>query len=320
MQSNIVRWQTDGSSEIWKPITLDQVGKNEHFLETVIAENLELLCLETKRTGIYGPFVVLRQRALSTPQGRSIIPDLLILAASGDLIVAEVKLFSNPELRDRRVIAQAVDYAVSLSLLDEDKLVQLVSQDNTRYQGWFDLVAQLFPDEVNTDELAQVFIENIRSGDLHIVIACDRAPAGLQGLVRGVSRQSTLGFTMDVVEIAPFTQIGALGGGDILFIPHRKLTTEIVSRTAVTVTYQQGTPQPSIDISTTSIEEVEQSIQSASQGMARPGKFWSDQELEDAVMASDDPIVRELYVFAKQHSSSVTVAQSEGRCFMKLQI
>ena len=301
MQSSIVRWQTDGSREIWKPITLDQVGKNEDFLETVIAEIPELLCLETKRTGIYGPFVVFRQRALSTPQGRLIIPDMLILAASGSLIVVEVKLFSNPELRDRRVIAQAIDYAASLSSLDESKLVQLVSQDNACYQGWFDLIAQLFPNEENTEELAQVFIENIKAGDLHIVIACDRAPAGSQELVRSVSRQSALGFTMDIVEITPFVRIGD-PGGDILFVPHKRLTTEIVSRTAVTVTYQQGTPQPSVDISTTSMEEVEQNIRSASQGISISGRFWSNQELEEAFMASDDPIIRELYVFAKQHS------------------
>ncbi len=303
MRSNIIRWQADGSREIWKPITLDQVGKNERFLETVIAESPELLYLETKRTGIYGPFVVFRQRALSTPQGRLIIPDILVLAASGSLIVVEVKLFSNPELRDRRVIAQAIDYAASLSSLDENELAQLISQDNVCYQSWFDLITQLFPDEENAEELAQVFIENTRSGNLHIVIACDRAPAGLQELVRGVSRQSALGFTMSIVEITPFVRVGDLGG-DILFVPHKKLTTEIVSRTAITVTYQQGTPQPSVDISTTSIEEVEQNIQAASQGIGRSvtGRSWDSQELEDAFMTTDDPVVRELFVFAKQYS------------------
>lgn len=312
MQNLILQWVNDGNQQEWKPTTLDQIGQDESFLETVIAGHPELLHLETKRTGILKPFSVLRQRTLTTPQGRAITPDLLIFASSGDVILVEVKLFSNPELRDRRVIAQTVDYVASISALREKELVKFINRNDDTNLTWSSLVEHLFPEEEYVEELAKVIYENIKMGNINIIIACDRAPVGLYEIIRSVSNQSVLGFTMDVVEIVPFVR-NIAHNTELLFVPHRKLSTEIVSRTAITVTYLAGTPEPSVDVSTTSIEEVEKNIISIGQGnkttgFGRAGRSWSEEEIEETFMASDDPVFRELFIFAKQHSFNGRVA------------
>ena len=96
MKATIVTYTSHGTKTVWSPTTLDQMGKNESYLESVIAETPELLRLETRGTGVYGPYAVFRQLRFTTPQAREIIPDILLLSASGDIIVVEVKLSSNP--------------------------------------------------------------------------------------------------------------------------------------------------------------------------------------------------------------------------------
>lgn len=156
MKTTIVTCEPDSTKIVWLPTTLDQIGKKEQYLESVIAETPELLSLETRKTGIYGPYAVFRQLTFTTPQSRQIIPDILIVTASGNIIVVEVKLFANPELRDRRVIAQAIDYAASLSVLSDKELAQLFSQGKTN--SWMQLVNSLFPDDEDPEELSATIL------------------------------------------------------------------------------------------------------------------------------------------------------------------
>ena len=117
MKMTIAVQDLDGTPTLWEPTSLDQLGKLEDYLETALSRTPELLCLETKRTGIYGPFAVFNQLALDTPQGRTVYPDITLLAASGDVVIVEVKRFANPESKDRSVIAQVIDYVSSLRVV-----------------------------------------------------------------------------------------------------------------------------------------------------------------------------------------------------------
>lgn len=135
----------DGGTDLWVPTTLDTIGKDEAYLEETIAAMPSLLRLESRQTGIHGPYAQFRQLEFGTPQGRGIRPDIVILAASGHLIVVEVKHSSNPELRDRRVIAQVVDYAASFSALSEEEVVEMFSSGPRSDTSWSELVQSLFP-------------------------------------------------------------------------------------------------------------------------------------------------------------------------------
>ncbi|MCY2989223.1 MAG: hypothetical protein NTY19_15320 [Planctomycetota bacterium] len=249
----VVRWNPLGNTERWQPTTLDRLNKDEKFFEEVLAGNVELLGLESRRTGIHGPFAIWRQLDLETPSGRSISPDIVILAASGHVIVVEVKRYVNPELRDRAVIAQIIDYASSFAALSEQQATQVFGEgeDTT----WTELVQRYFPNDPISDELAGVFLERLQSGELNLVIACDKIPAGLPDVVSGIASQRALGFDLDLVEVVPFVR-ESTETAEILFVPSTRLATEIVSRTAVTVTYRQGDQRPSTTVQTTPIDVV----------------------------------------------------------------
>ena len=263
-------------AERWFPSTLNQLGKNERFLEDALASAPELMGLTSRRTGISGPFVQFRQVAMRTPMGRGVHPDLMLFASSGHIIVVEVKLSSNPELRDRAVIAQIIDYASSISSLTEPECVELFGQPGL--ETWTDCVASLFPQDRDVEELASNFLERMRSGEIHLVIACDRVPAGLADVVAGIASQRTLAFDLDLVEITPFVREVA-EEAEILLVPSTRLRTEIVSRTAVTVTYRAGDVQPSTNVQTTSLADIEEKMSAARSGRSAEKRPWTTEEI-----------------------------------------
>jgi hypothetical protein len=298
MKPTITMHAPDGSRSLWRPTTMDQIGRCEKDLEAVLAETPALLCLESKRGGVYGPYAIFSQLEFATPLSRGVIPDLVLLAASGDVVIVEVKLFANPELRTRSVIAQAIDYASSLSALSEADTVKLFSGGAA--SDWVAFVHDRFPDEEDPEELAAAFLGNSKDGNVHIVVACDNVPAGLYEVARSVSAQSHLSFSLDVVEVTPFVPKDGLADA-VMYVPNVRLSTEIVARTAVSVAIEAGSPQPGVTIETTSVEEIEENLASAAQGRTRQtrARTWTDQEIEDVFLASDDPTVRDLFLFAK---------------------
>lgn len=270
MKTSIVTYSSDGTKSVWLPTTLDKMQKDEKYLESVVADTPSLLQLNARRRGMYGPYVVFQQLVFTTPLSRQIIPDIVLLSESGDLAVVEVKLSSNPELKDRRVIAQAIDYAASLSALSEKDLAELFSHDEE--SNWASLISSFFPDDDDPEELANNLYSNIKAGKIHVIIACDKAPPGLYEIAKSVSVQSYLSFSLDIIEIRPFV-LESNVAGQIMFVPNVGLSTEIVARTAITITHEEGSPEPGVSITTTGIEEIEDNLASFS----RPGGskvFW----------------------------------------------
>ena len=78
MRTTIAVEGTDGVPVLWKPTTLDQIGKYEADLEAALSRRPSCSASRPKRTGIYGPFAVFNQLALrhaawaarSTPTSR----------------------------------------------------------------------------------------------------------------------------------------------------------------------------------------------------------------------------------------------------------
>ena len=291
----------DGTTARWTPTTLDQLGRSEEYLESVLADMPELFLSQTGQARISRPYAVFRQLHFSGPQERAVKPDIVLLAASGDVVIVEVKLFANPELRDRRVIAQAIDYPASLFEMPESDIARLFSRG--QQTDWLAFVRDQFPADEDPESLAAALLEKMTNGDIHIVVACDKAPEGAVRLAKGVSAQSRLGFSLEVVEVTPYLN-AASSSGEIIFVPSVRLTTEIVARTVVTVTSAKGAPAPVVNVETTSIEDIEENIASVARGRTRgQGKLWTDDEIEEVFLGSDDPTVRDLFLFAKTESN-----------------
>jgi len=72
----------------------------------------------------------------------------------------------------------------------------------------------------------------------------------------------------------------------VMFVPNVRLSTKIVARTAVSVT------------------EIEGNLATAAQGDSREakGRIWSDEELETLFLSSDDPVVTDLFLLAKEEN------------------
>jgi hypothetical protein len=292
----IVHWNRS-ATRLSSPSRLRALGKDEIFLESIIAQHPGLLGLENRRTGIYGPFVCFRQVPLKTPAGRLVYPDVVILASSGHFIVVEVKLGDNAELKDRDVIAQIIDYASSFASMNEKQLVDLFEKSLVTSPTWFDFVSKQFPEDDNPGELARVIRERIAAGEINLVIACDQVPSGLPEIVRGVASQQSTSFSLDLVEITPYCD--PENDEDICFIPSNRLSTEIVSRTTVTVAYQGTTPDVAIE--TTNTQESSPSERGPSKNSL--ARVWPPEEVEQVVRQAGDPLEIQLLEFCKHHSS-----------------
>lgn len=241
---------------MWKPTLLAELGHDEKYLEDLIACHPELLELDPYETGVSGRMVAFQQVKLPTPTGRVVKPDILFLSESGQVVVVEVKLGGNAELHDRRVVAQVIEYAAALSQCTEEELCRLMGGEGEAFE---DLIARHFPNTSKKHALARALLRRLRDAEIHLIVAADRAPDGLHELVRGVTRQAALGaFTLRVIEIMPFKAEGVDG---LLLLPKVRVETEIVARTAVTVSLPEDKgSRPSVSVVTTAADEIAETL------------------------------------------------------------
>lgn len=235
-------------------------GQAENLLESLIAEQPELLGITAKydESNIDGPFVVFSQRDLPALNGGTIKPDLILLSRSGHVVVVEVKLEDNVELKGRRtVVGQLLEYAACLSHCSEADFVRMFKREDRQANTWTERIAELFDvDMESAERLAGQFLAKFRDRDLELIIACDKVPVGLRELIRSIVAQKAIGdYKFRVVEIIPFVR-----GDDFdnfILVPEVNIQTEIVARTVVTVAHKGVQQKPSIDVYVTSLEEAE---------------------------------------------------------------
>jgi hypothetical protein len=297
MSNQLLHWHEDGSRCL-RQTTLTDLSKSEEFLEEVIYDNFDLLGLEQGQIGIRGPFQCWRQVSLNTPGGRTIYPDIVAISASGHLIVVEVKLSTNSELTSRKVISQIIDYASSFASASRAELISMFSSGDSSETTWEGFIGDLFPGVSQIENIAALLEQRIHDGELNLVIACDKSPLGTRELLRGVAVQSSLGFQLDLIEIIP--HVDPDSDGEILFVPQRSATTEIISRTAVTVTIEEGAAEPGVVVESTSLEEIEEGL-AARKKRQSAGRKWTPDEIAEAFERDGTEVQKRLLAFCQQH-------------------
>ena len=165
-------------------------------------------------------------------------------------------------------------------------------------QVWHEMVRRWFPEDDNSDELADVLLARLKRGEINLIIACDKVPPGTDTMIASIASQRALGFELGLVETVPFVREGELDG-DIMFASSTWLETSIVARTAVTVTYRQGDAQPSTTVLATSMEEVQDAVQEETRG-----RVWTVEEVAQVVGDMADPTVTALFDFARAESAN----------------
>src|SRR5437762_8916349 len=140
---------------------------DEKFLEDLVASHPDLLGIGgwNDETDIEGPFHSFTQLSLRALNGRSIAPDLVLLSRSGHIVVVEVKLSDNPELRDRQVVAQLLEYAASFIQYTEDEFLALFGSRAQESRTWARFIQTLFPNA--PERLARRFLDKFRTGKLN---------------------------------------------------------------------------------------------------------------------------------------------------------
>jgi hypothetical protein len=246
---------------------------DEKFLEDVISAHPELLDLSSSDnlSDIDRPYMAFRQRALRALNGRTIYPDVILVSQTGHVAVIEVKLVDNPELRDRQVLAQVLEYAAVLSECSEADLVQLLGGD-VRSMKWSQLVKSWFPEASDPERLALRLLKRFQDRELHLVIACDEAPPGLRELVRAVIGQAAIGrFMFRVVEICPYT---ANGQPHIAWRTNTVCQTEILQRIEIAISTTTESSKPSVNVNVTSLDEAQSRAKEVEEEVS--GTAWSE--------------------------------------------
>ena len=126
-------------------------------------------------------------------------------------------------------------------------------------------------------------------------------------MVSSISAQAALGFECDVVEIVPYVR-ELSADSELLFVPSIRLSTEIVARTSVVVTYRHGDVKPETEVRVTSADEIATTVGEIKSGAARN---WSEEEVAAEVEESKDPVQKDLFLYAKTHSDDGQVV-TEG--------
>ena len=164
-------------------------------------------------------------RELSTPAG---YVDALYINELGRLILAEFKLWRNPQSR-REVIGQILDYTKELASWSYEDLQREVSKALKRKGNVpYELVREQAP-ELDEAEFVDNVTRHLRRGEFLLLIIGDGIREGVENIVQFVQRHSGLHFKLALVEAALYRDTGER----IIVHPRVLARTEVVHRIVV---------------------------------------------------------------------------------------
>lgn len=160
--------------------------------------------------------------------------DNLFMTPDGDIVIVEVKLWRNPEMR-RAVIAQALDYATDLFNMDYESLEKAVLQSTfasgkrpTKLYDIFDDAEKLeepdFIDEVN---------RKLETGQIVALVVGDGTNTKLENLVEGLQSHAGFHFTFALIELEVFKD--GREQDKFLVVPNTLAKTEMIERGVVRI-------------------------------------------------------------------------------------
>ena len=161
-------------------------------------------------------------RELPTPAG---YVDALYINALGRLILAEFKLWRNPQAR-REVIGQILDYSKELASWSYDDLMREVSialdrKGNVPYE----LVRAQAPD-IEEAQFGDNVSRQLRRGEFLLLIVGDGIREGVENIVQFVQSHSGLRFNLALVEAALYRDTA----NRIIVQPRVLMRTEVIRR------------------------------------------------------------------------------------------
>lgn len=161
--------------------------------------------------------------------------DNLLVTPLGDLIAVECKLWRNPESQ-RKVVAQAIDYAKDLQSMEYEGLQDAIRR--SRRDATFDLFrdASMTSDEpegaLDEARFVDAVSRNLRRGRCLLVIVGDGITENVERMSDFLQQHAGLHFALALVELAIFELPGT---AQHLVVPSIPMRTRVIDRGIVQI-------------------------------------------------------------------------------------
>ena len=199
--------------------------KDENWLQTKLHEFPSCLPINEiePALGVLIPVCM----ELATPHGYI---DNLFLTPSGDIVLVEVKLWRNPEMR-RKVVAQALDYAAWLFSMDYEGLSRVVLDNKSVKTSSASSLYEMANHPERLDEAAFVDAvnRNLAKGRALILVVGDGIRSETRQLMSLLEDYGNLQFTFALIELAIFSRPDR--SDEHLICPRVLAKTEMLRRT-----------------------------------------------------------------------------------------
>ena len=218
---------------------------DEEWLQSRIQTNPHCLPIDEVEPA-FGDLVPIGME-LSTPHG---FIDNLFLTPTGDIVLAEVKLWRNPEMR-RKVVAQALDYAAWLFSMDYEGFEKAVLGNKAALSQGITSLYELanHPAQIDESDFVDAVSRNLSIGRALVLVVGDGIRSETQALVSFLEDYGNLQFTFALIELAVFTR------GDrpdeYLICPRVLAKTEMLRRTVFDLQTTASKASPTGAVSST---------------------------------------------------------------------
>lgn len=196
---------------------------DENWLQNLLHDRPDILPIGQIEPGFGDPVPVARE--LTCGHGRV---DNLYLTPSGEIILVEAKLWSNPQAR-REVVAQALDYIVALMRMDYEGFETAVGNATGVKQSLYGYVSGQ-SDALPEAEFVDAVSNNLKRGRILVMVVGDGIRREAEALASLLQSHAGAHFTFALVELAMWRNLAT---GDILVIPDTLAQTVMIERGVV---------------------------------------------------------------------------------------
>lgn len=204
-------------------IVLGSGNYDENWLQALLHERPDILPIGHIEPGFGSPVSVARE--VQCGHGKV---DNLYITPTGEIILVEAKLWSNPQAR-REVVAQALDYVAALMRLGYEEFETIIANAGGGLKSLYKHVEDR-PDALSESEFVDAVSNNLALGRILVLVVGDGIRREAEAL--GALLQSHAGahFTFALVELATWRMPQT---GDILVLPDILAQTVMIERGVV---------------------------------------------------------------------------------------
>jgi hypothetical protein len=193
----IDRLDQPGTARALERVPFDSAKHKEDFIQGLIHQFPNVLPVRELEPAFGSLVPVCRE--LRTQRGRV---DNLFVTETGNLAIAECKLWRNPEAR-RQVVAQVMDYAQAMARWSYAELEEAIcARSNDEKGRLYSLVSE--DSELDEQEFIDAVTRNLRLGRILVLIVGDGIREGVETLARSLQMHAGFHFSLGIVEMALF--------------------------------------------------------------------------------------------------------------------